>query len=106
MSHLPSVVLALLALASRPEGPDAGKPPPIPPCVKVSSQAIFSGSGYDHVVTIANGCDRSADCDVGTDVSEETLSVEVPAGESRDVVTYRGSPASEFKASVKCSLKK
>lgn len=88
-------------------GPDAAKPPPpVPPCVKVQSQAIFSGSGYDHVVSIENGCDRDADCTVSTDVSEETLSVSVPAGESRDVVTYRGSPASEFKATVKCTLKK
>lgn len=87
-------------------GPDAAKPPPYPPCVKVQSQAIFSGSGYDHVVSIENGCERDADCTVSTDVSEETLSVSVPAGESRDVVTYRGSPASEFKATVKCTLKK
>lgn len=87
-------------------GPDAAKPPPVPPCVKVQSQAIFSGSGYDHVVSIENGCERDADCTVSTDVSEETLTVSVPAGESRDVVTYRGSPASEFEATVKCTLKK
>lgn len=88
-------------------GADAAKPPPpYPPCVKVQSQAIFSGSGYDHVVSIENGCERDAECQVSTDVSDETLSVSVPAGESRDLVTYRGSPASEFRATVKCTLKK
>lgn len=101
-----SAPLAQGALMTR-AGADAGKPePPVPPCVKLESKAIFSGSGYDHVVSIDNGCQQDVDCSVSTDVSDETLSVMVPAGESRDLVTYRGSPASEFKASVKCTLKK
>jgi hypothetical protein len=92
---------------ARPDArPDAGKPPPVPPCVKVQSQAIYSGGAYDHVVSIENGCQRDADCEVRTDVSEETLSVSVPPGENRDVVTYRGSPSSEFKADVTCKLRK
>ncbi|MFO0568651.1 MAG: hypothetical protein U0263_23520 [Polyangiaceae bacterium] len=89
--------------AGRDAAPDAA-PPPVPACVKVSSQAIFSGSGYDHVVSIENGCDRTASCEITTDVSDETLHATVAPGEREDVVTFRGSPAAEFKASVKCTL--
>lgn len=81
-------------------------PPPVPACVKVQSQAIFSGSGYDHVVSIDNGCTKDADCQVSTDLATDSLSVSVPSGETRDLVTYRGSPSSEFTADVKCSLRK
>lgn len=95
-----------LALAGPAAGADAGAPPPaLPPCVKVQTQAIFSGAGYNHVVSIDNGCTRAADCEVSTDVAPEKLAVTVPAAESRDLVTFRGSPASEFKATVKCALK-
>ncbi len=99
-------LLAALLAAGGASGEDAGAAPPVPPCVKVESRAIFSGSGYNHVVSIDNGCVRAADCQVSTDVSQETLSVTVPAGESRDLTTFRGSPASEFKATTKCALKK
>jgi hypothetical protein len=97
----------VLAVAAPAAGADAGAaPPPVPPCVKVQTQAIFSGAGYNHVVGIENGCARAADCEVSTDVAPEKLAVTVPPGESRELVTFRGSPASEFKAVVKCALKK
>ena len=101
------------AEASSPEagaadgGGEAGaKPPPVPRCISVQTQAVYSGSGYDHVVTLTSRCDKDAECHVATDVSDEVVDVELPAGEARDVVTYRGSPASEFHADVKCTLSK
>jgi hypothetical protein len=87
-----------------PEG--GAKPPPVPKCISVRSQAIFSDSGYDHVVTLASSCNKDAQCQVATDVSTEVVDVELPAGETREVVTYRGSPASQFHAYVKCTLSK
>ncbi len=96
----------VLAVAAPAAGADAGAPPPaVPPCVKVQTQAIFSGAGYNHVVGIENGCTRAAACEVSTDVAPEKLAVTVPPSESRELVTFRGSPASEFKATVKCALK-
>ena len=98
----------VLAVAAPAAAADAGasSPPAVPPCVKVQTQAIFSGAGYNHVVGIENGCTRAAACEVSTDVAPEKLAVTVPPSESRELVTFRGSPASEFKATVKCALKK
>lgn len=106
MPRSSALLLLTLLAAEVASAKDAGAPPPVPPCVKVESQAIFSGSGYNHVVSIENGCERAVDCQVSTNVSEETLSVTVPAGDRRDLTTFRGSPASEFKATVNCALKK
>lgn len=91
--------------------PDAGgeagaKQPAVPKCIRVSTAAVFSGGGYDHVVTIESSCDKDARCQVSTNVAEEVLEVEVPAGETRDLVTFRGSPTSEFEADVRCALSK
>jgi hypothetical protein len=83
---------------------DAGPPPPVPECIRVSTAAVYSGGGYDHVVSLANGCEKDADCHVATDVAPEVIDVALPAGETRDVVTFRGSPSSEFKAQARCTL--
>ncbi len=75
----------------------------LPACIAVSARAR-GGVGYDHLVTIQNGCAQTAACTVSTDVSPSPISVTVAAGASETVVTYRGSPASEFTPRVSCSL--
>ncbi len=84
--------------------PDAAPQPEFPPCIDVKAQARQNGIAFDHVVTIANGCDRDASCQVTTDLNPELIAVEVPAGETRDVITFRSSPSHEFHARVRCEL--
>ena len=81
---------------------DAGSP--LPACIRVSSEARYRNYGYDHLVTIQNGCDRAASCEVSTDVNPDVIHVRVGAGEALEVVTFRGSPAYVFTARVRCKL--
>ncbi|MBX3248290.1 MAG: hypothetical protein KF901_14010 [Myxococcales bacterium] len=78
--------------------------PPLPPCIRVSKEAPFQGYGYTHVVVVRSTCDRSARCDVATDVDPSPQRVRVAPGATERVVTRRGSPASEFQTRVSCTL--
>jgi len=74
----------------------------LPKCVHVRTEARYVAYGYDHVVSIENGCDKAMSCVVRTDVNSDRAALDVPAGQARDVTTFRGSPAREFKADVTC----
>ncbi|MBX3262431.1 MAG: hypothetical protein KF782_22315 [Labilithrix sp.] len=107
-----SRVLALLALAGvalvgpRAVAADAGAPAPArPACVGVSTDARWVPYGYDHVVVLANRCDRAATCSVATDVTPEARAVDVPAGRAVEVTMFMASPSSTFVAKVSCELR-
>lgn len=86
-----------------PKDPDAGDAQPgHPECVHVRTEARYAAYGYDHIVEIANECEKAMLCTVMTDVNPEVTSVSLAAGQTRSVVTFRGSPAREFKATVLC----
>ncbi|MCA9609153.1 MAG: hypothetical protein KC619_26310 [Myxococcales bacterium] len=76
----------------------------VPDCVTVRGEARWGADAYNHVVVIQNGCERAASCQVATNVNPEAISVEVPAGQTREVLTFRGSPAREFTPRVRCEL--
>jgi len=102
------VTSGALALKTTPSAlaADAGAPSPaVPACVGVKSDSRYVPYGYNHVVTIGNGCARETRCLVSTDVSPEQRSVDVPSNESREVLTFMGSPSSTFVAKVSCKLK-
>jgi hypothetical protein len=92
----------LMALAGPVSAADTQ--PKRPTCVDVRTEARYRNYGYDHLVTIRNGCDQAVSCDVGTDVSPEPTRVSVAAHAEADVLTFRGSPAREFSARVECRL--
>jgi hypothetical protein len=58
--------------------------------------------GYDHLVHIHNGCDLAVACTIHTNVMPKPLSTTVGAQSRVAVMTYRGSPARRFNASVYC----
>lgn len=105
----PLVMLALAFATIVPasaRAKDAGGPAPaIPACVSVKTDSRYVPYGYNHVVTITNGCARESTCAVSTDVNPETRSVDVPASETREVTTFMGSPSATFTAKVSCKLK-
>jgi hypothetical protein len=82
----------------------AEEPPKFPTCIDVSASAPYTGAGYDHIVSLSNGCQRAAACRVMTDVSPHSVDVSLAPGDARDVLTYRGSPARTFRARVSCKL--
>lgn len=73
-----------------------------PGCVDVSFYAIYR-VGYDHIVHLANHCDKASVCSVKTNVNPNPIIVTVPAKEDVDVLTFRGSPARVFTPHVTCT---
>jgi hypothetical protein len=95
--------LALVAVvrAAPDAGADAGG---IPACVQVQTDARYVPYGYDHIVTLTNGCSKPATCSVSTDVNPQPITAEVASGTTVEVVTFKGSPQTTFVARVTCAL--
>lgn len=74
-----------------------------PPCVSASASARFDGVGYGHWVSVQNRCGGAVRCQVSTDVAPSPVSLALEAGQSRDLNTFLGSPASAFTATVTCT---
>lgn len=91
------------------------KPPPAPPvaaqpsadsCAVATASARYIGYGYTHVVVLQNNCDKAVECSLWTSVDPEPrTTVKVAKGASAEVVTRRGSPASDFAALKSCSYR-
>jgi hypothetical protein len=90
------------AVPTRAETLDDSEKAPSSACWTVTTAAPYRGFGYDHIVTIANTCEKPIDCTARTNVNPEPTNARVPAHASVDVVTFRGSPSREFKADVQC----
>ena len=73
-------------------------------CIDVWGEARYVNYGYDHIVHLRSRCRTRVLCDVSTDVSPQRIRVNVPAGESVEVLTLRGSPAQGFTPIVRCGL--
>jgi hypothetical protein len=98
--------LGLLGLLTLPLGlaaPVLADPPPSAAvkCVDVRGEAYYI-LGYDHRVHLTNNCKKAVSCSVKTDVNPTVSQVDLAPGEKQTVITWRGSPASEFKPDVKC----
>src|SRR5690242_14572650 len=85
------VALAIPGTVARAADGEEGPPSPAK-CVKVRTEARYGAYGYDHVVELENTCDKAMTCDVATDVNPTPASVDLAAGETKSVLTYRGSP--------------
>jgi len=75
-----------------------------PKCIKARAYARYAAGAYDHIVELESECVKSAHCEVSTDVNPEPIEIDVPDHETREVLTFRGSPAYEFAATVRCKL--
>ena len=76
----------------------------VPACIDYWGEARYAGLGYKHIVHVKSECEKLAHCKVWTNVNTDKQRVDVPAGEEKQVVTYIGSPASEFEAHAECKL--
>ena len=75
----------------------------VPDCVEVEAVPRWGASAYDHWVRIQNRCERAVRCEVATNVNPEAQTVTVAAGDTEEVLTWRGSPARTFTPRVRCT---
>jgi hypothetical protein len=102
-----SCLVCTWVLASSASADDDGeapnkKPSDVSKCVKVRTEALYVAYGYDHHVHLTNGCDKAVRCEVTTSSNPEPTTAALAAGEHKDIVMFRGSPASAVNANVKC----
>ena len=74
-------------------------------CVSWTKEARYEGLGYNHYVYLSSACKVAMTCSVTTDVNPEPTIATVKPGGKATVLTFRGSPASEFTANVTCTKK-
>jgi hypothetical protein len=73
-------------------------------CIDAWGEARYRNYGYDHIVHLRSRCRVRVLCDVSTNVNPNPVRTSVPAGESVEVLTFRGSSAQEFTLKVSCEL--
>lgn len=95
-------LLAAVALAQGPEQGRGDAAGTRPACVHAHAEPRMQAYGWDHFVVVRNGCEAAVTCRVVTDVNPSPTALEVPAGATRETLTWRGSPASAFSATVDC----
>lgn len=100
-----AVAEALVALSVSVTVAHSGAPDPraTPACVNVWTEARYVNYAYDHFVHLQNVCPEDHTCTVSTDVNPKPADVVVHAREHVEVLTYRGSPARTFIATVTCN---
>jgi hypothetical protein len=61
--------------------------------------------GYNHLVAVTNGCSKTADCDVSTDVNPEVQKATIAPTDTAVVTTFLGAASATFIARVDCRLR-
>lgn len=74
-----------------------------PDCLVVHKLITYRAYGYDHVVRFDNTCPSAVSCELSTDATPEPQHLTVAAAAHRDVLTHRGSPASAFEYTLRCT---
>ncbi len=77
---LATLSCAGLTVAATSGGTEVTKPaaPTAPPtCVRIWPEARYGAIGYNHIVHIANACERAVTCSVATDVNPTPVDVAV-----------------------------
>ena len=98
--HLPLITAAALVLASAQAAPLADG---APDCATVTASARLQAVGYQHVVTLANHCQRPVSCEVWTNVDPSPhLTLRAKPGETAETATRVGSPSRDVQAGKSC----
>ena len=95
------VSVSLLSSIGADEIPKSDRPTNLP-CVTKRAEARFVGVAYNHLVHLGNACTYPVSCVVGTDVNPTPKTVTLAPKEKKTHLSFRGSPARVFKATVTC----
>jgi hypothetical protein len=101
LSRIVSLVAGLATIATA--SASAAAEPVNLACVLARAEAPYRGSGYDHIVKLESRCEKPVQCRVSSDVNPDPVNVAVPPKGRIEVLLWRGSPASTFKARVTCT---
>jgi hypothetical protein len=94
-----STPLASVAVAQR-ETPLADG---APDCATVTASVRMQAVGYNHIVTLANHCQRAVSCEVWTNVDPSPhVTLRANPGESAQTITRIGSPSRDVQAGKVC----
>jgi hypothetical protein len=74
-------------------------------CVTFHAEPRAKAYGYDHWVLLDSTCDKTADCQVSSDVRKEPVAVAIEKHGHEEVNLWMNSPASSFVATVHCKLR-
>jgi hypothetical protein len=100
LSRIVSLVAGLAVISASSFG-SAAEPAPMP-CVHAKAEAPYRGYGYDHIVKLENQCQKTVVCSVSSDVRPDPIVVSLAPKARTEVLLWRGSPASTFKARLSC----
>lgn len=76
-----------------------------PDCVHASATAVMTAFGYDHVVRIENTCSSAMRCLSHTSSAPSPVESVIERDSHTELSLFRGSPASEFSATVACQAR-
>jgi len=72
-------------------------------CASVTASVRMQAVGYNHIVTLANHCQRAVSCEVWTNVDPTPhLTLKAKPGESAETITRVGSPSRDVQAGKLC----
>ncbi len=74
-------------------------------CASVTASVRMQAVGYNHIVTLANHCQRAVSCEVWTNVDPTPhLTLKAKPGESAQTTTRIGSPSRDVHAEKICQF--
>ncbi len=93
-----------LASSTVSEGHWQGAKPEDPKtCVRYRTESLYV-VGFNHWVHITNTCKATVSCRVSTNINPKIIKTSLTGGQEVSLLTYRGSSAAAFKASVICDI--
>ena len=103
MRFLAAALLSLALPAAVLSAQDSDKTADGLDCVRYGEQVRFRNDGHDHLVHLHNRCSHRATCQVSTNVNPDAIEATLEPDGRQTVLTFRGSPARVFSATVRCS---
>ncbi len=103
-SFAPHAVQAAESVAARPPAPPAAPAAEASgaACISYRAESRYQNYGYDHWVHLTSRCAEARRCHVTTQSNPSGVHLSLAAGASASELLFRGSPASEPGASVRC----
>jgi len=74
-------------------------------CVRWTKEARLVGVAFNHLVHLHNQCKHAVRCEVTTNTNPQPSRAELLPDAKKTVLTFRGSPARDFKVKVICKAK-